>query len=200
MQIVLIVLVILDFVVASAPRPYTLHIKRLTTENMDTSIINASVAYNESHMSVSLDIPKTLRVPITIHLTTDVKSRDSYGARGFVNLLNVTQDICQFLENPSVYPLVNLFYMDLKRDVRNKIITRCPIEAGHYWIADCTLNIGKLSLTLPSMYYRTKFQVHSQEGMGVAKNWRKLIEVNLHGDMGNIKSVTQRTRRPKYVK
>lgn len=188
-------LVCLNVVRGSAPRPYTLHIQSLTVANMDTSIVNLSITHNRTYMSMAMDIPTTVRVPIMMQVIVDVKARDGNSVQGYFSLLNVSLDFCQFLVQPTINPLVNLFFAELRRDSRNKIMKQCPIEAGHYSIPECTLNIGDLSLTLPSMFYNFKLMIHVQ-GLGVVgKNWRTLVEVRSLGDMGNIRGLYQRRRR-----
>lgn len=102
MQFVLIWLfvVFLNVIRASAPRPYILHIQDLNVVNLDESISNLSITHNRTYLSMAMDVPHTLRQPIMLQVIVDVKSRDGYVARGYSNFVNVSLDVCQFLNQP----------------------------------------------------------------------------------------------------
>lgn len=85
---------------------------------------NISITLIDSKMSFyCYNIHAIERAIITVEL--NVKTTD-YGP--FTNFYKKRLDICEFLKNPQLEPLVFLGYKAMTRDKRNHIYNKCPVK------------------------------------------------------------------------
>lgn len=213
-------------VLDAAKQSYELRIKNVSM-TYDANCGLASVLHNRTHLTLLMDVQKTLDAPLMIQLVIDINIRDSMSYRfatttdrkALKQVVNTKIEYCDFLRHPNSDPVLYLLYGPMINDTERHFLPDCPVETvmmmifggrelcvmylyaltqGHYFLKNYSLDMDMLPMYLPNLDFIANFSFYKDiVHNNGTASERVMMFIRAEGQLGSRKRMRRRNRKSK---